>query len=63
MPSGKDGKGKGEEHSFAERMIGLAAVLAACLSSGFSGVYFEKILKGTNTSLWMRNLQLGILLT
>ncbi|VDM07488.1 unnamed protein product [Wuchereria bancrofti] len=45
-----------------ERMIGLLAVIAACFSSGFAGVYFEKVLKGSSVSLWMRNLQLGILL-
>uniref|UniRef100_A0A914VQC9 UDP-N-acetylglucosamine transporter n=1 Tax=Plectus sambesii TaxID=2011161 RepID=A0A914VQC9_9BILA len=43
----------------SDKMIGLVSVLAACFSSGFSGVYFEKILKGSNTSLWMRNLQLA----
>jgi UDP-sugar transporter A1/2/3 len=37
----------------------LIAVLSACLSSGFASVYFEKILKGTKTSLWIRNIQLG----
>jgi UDP-sugar transporter A1/2/3 len=36
------------------------AVLAAACTSGFSGVYFEKILKNSGTSLWMRNLQMGI---
>ena len=35
------------------------AVLSACCSSGFAGVYFEKILKGTKASIWMRNIQLG----
>ena len=38
---------------------GLLVVVLACLTSGFSGVYFEKILKGSTTSLWIRNIQLG----
>jgi solute carrier family 35 (UDP-sugar transporter), member A1/2/3 len=37
----------------------LAVILAAC-TSGFSGIYFEKILKGSKTSLWMRNIQMGL---
>ncbi|XP_020908826.1 UDP-galactose translocator [Exaiptasia diaphana] len=41
------------------RMIGLIAVIMSCLCSGFAGVYFEKILKGTSGSLWLRNIQLG----
>lgn len=28
--------------------------------SGLAGVYFEKILKGTEESIWIRNIQLGI---
>lgn len=40
---------------------GLMAVIAACLMSGFAGVYFEKILKGTKQNLWLRNVQLGFL--
>ncbi|CAJ0931993.1 unnamed protein product, partial [Mesorhabditis belari] len=43
----------------SDRLIGLLAVLAACFSSGFAGVYFEKILKTSNVTLWMRNLQLA----
>uniref|UniRef100_A0A669BQT9 Solute carrier family 35 member 2 n=1 Tax=Oreochromis niloticus TaxID=8128 RepID=A0A669BQT9_ORENI len=41
--------------------VGLVAVVISCLSSGFAGVYFEKILKGSSASVWVRNVQLGIL--
>ncbi|CAJ1085647.1 UDP-galactose translocator isoform X3 [Xyrichtys novacula] len=40
--------------------VGLVAVVISCLSSGFAGVYFEKILKGSAASVWMRNVQLGL---
>jgi solute carrier family 35 (UDP-sugar transporter), member A1/2/3 len=42
------------------QFIGLVAVLCAACTSGFSGVYFEKILKGSQTSLWLRNVQMGL---
>ncbi|XP_063064785.1 UDP-galactose translocator [Engraulis encrasicolus] len=51
-----DGDG-GPEQSYGK---GLVAVVVSCLSSGFAGVYFEKILKGSSASVWMRNVQLGI---
>ncbi|KAI9263312.1 nucleotide-sugar transporter-domain-containing protein [Phascolomyces articulosus] len=41
-------------------MLGLMAVLASCISSGFAGCYFERMLKQSSTSMWMRNIQLGI---
>ncbi|XP_053153360.1 UDP-galactose translocator isoform X2 [Hemicordylus capensis] len=41
-------------------LVGLVAVVVSCLSSGFAGVYFEKILKGSAASVWLRNVQLGI---
>ena len=41
-------------------LIGLGAVIASSLCSGFAGVYFEKILKGTTGSIWLRNIQMGI---
>ncbi|XP_020632747.1 UDP-N-acetylglucosamine transporter-like [Orbicella faveolata] len=48
-----------KERSASEQFIGLVAVLTACCSSGFAGVYFEKILKGSKATIWMRNIQLG----
>ncbi|XP_053551580.1 UDP-galactose translocator [Bombina bombina] len=41
-------------------IVGLVAVAVSCLSSGFAGVYFERILKGSSASVWLRNVQLGI---
>ena len=35
-------------------------VIAVVISPGFAGVYFEKILKGSTASVWLRNIQLGI---
>ncbi|KAK6044884.1 Nucleotide-sugar transporter [Cooperia oncophora] len=56
MPAGGAAKGSTAGNT-SDKIVGLLAVLAACFSSGFAGVYFEKILKTTNVSLWMRNLQ------
>ena len=41
-------------------LLGLCAVIVSCLSSGFAGVYFEKMLKGSSSSVWLRNVQLGM---
>ncbi|TSL47711.1 UDP-N-acetylglucosamine transporter [Bagarius yarrelli] len=49
-----------EEKETGSRLIGMLAVLVACLSSGFAGVYFEKILKETKQSVLTRNIQLGL---
>ncbi|XP_041134302.1 UDP-N-acetylglucosamine transporter [Polyodon spathula] len=46
--------------SAGSQFVGLTAVLTACFSSGFAGVYFEKILKETKQSVWIRNIQLGL---
>ncbi|KAH0516008.1 Hippocampus abundant transcript 1 protein [Microtus ochrogaster] len=48
-----------KEISTGSQFVGLMAVLTACFSSGFAGVYFEKILKETKQSVWIRNIQLG----
>jgi len=39
--------------------MGYGAVLMSAMTSGFAGVYFEKILKTGPTSVWLRNIQLG----
>uniref|UniRef100_A0A8B9KEB4 Solute carrier family 35 member A1 n=1 Tax=Astyanax mexicanus TaxID=7994 RepID=A0A8B9KEB4_ASTMX len=46
--------------------VGFVAVAVAVLCSGFAGVYFEKVLKSSDTSLWVRNIQMylsGIVVT
>ncbi|CAM9836136.1 unnamed protein product [Discosporangium mesarthrocarpum] len=48
--------GDGGEHKM---LRGFLAVLLACCTSGFAGVYFEKVLKGSTISLWVRNMQLA----
>ena len=40
---------------------GLAAVISACCSSGFAGVYFEQVLKSSKISLWVRNIELALI--
>lgn len=41
--------------------LGLAAVLAASVTSGLTGVYFEKVVKNpsVSVSIWIRNVQLS----
>ena len=41
-------------------MMGFWCVVAAACTSGFAGVYFEMLLKGSKTSLWIRNIQMGL---
>ncbi|KAF8636709.1 hypothetical protein AX17_003512 [Amanita inopinata Kibby_2008] len=41
-------------------MKGFAAVALACSTSGLAGVYFEMVLKNTQTNLWVRNVQLSL---
>lgn len=50
----------GDEGPIQNPFIGLVAVLTSCVSSGFAGCYFEKILKGAEADMWVRNIQLGI---
>lgn len=39
---------------------GFLCVIGAACTSGFAGVYFEMLLKGSKSSLWIRNIQMGI---
>jgi UDP-sugar transporter A1/2/3 len=41
-------------------MKGFLAVIAACFTSGLAGVYFEMVLKDSQTDLWIRNVQLSL---
>uniref|UniRef100_A0A5S6QVN0 Sugar phosphate transporter domain-containing protein n=1 Tax=Trichuris muris TaxID=70415 RepID=A0A5S6QVN0_TRIMR len=47
-------------HSRMEVWMGFSAAIAACVLSGFTGVYLEKVLKRTSPSVWIRNVQLSI---
>ncbi|XP_072301554.1 CMP-sialic acid transporter [Eucyclogobius newberryi] len=41
-------------------LLGFIAIAIAVCCSGFAGVYFEKVLKSSDTSLWVRNIQMYI---
>ncbi len=62
---GRDGGGPaaaaaGMSVSVMQQMLGLAAVICSTITSGFAGVYFEKVLKSARgLSLWERNVQLA----
>jgi UDP-sugar transporter A1/2/3 len=45
---------------FSKKIVGLLYVIIGCILSGIAGVWFEKVLKGTEASIWLRNIQLSI---
>ncbi|KAI5612547.1 hypothetical protein C0J50_4279, partial [Silurus asotus] len=59
-PSSSRSSFEKEEVFVTSQFMGVLAVLSACFSSGFAGVYFEKILKESSQSVWIRNIQLGL---
>lgn len=54
-----DGAAGGAAAVGASYYLGIAAVVASSVLSGFANVYFEKLVKTTPTSIWVRNLQLA----
>jgi UDP-sugar transporter A1/2/3 len=45
----------------ASNILGMLAVALACTTSGFAGVYYEKVLKSSNSSIWVLNMQLSMM--
>jgi UDP-sugar transporter A1/2/3 len=41
-------------------VVGVTAVITACVCSGLAGVYFEMILKRSQVSIWIRSIQLSV---
>ncbi|KAJ1609461.1 nucleotide-sugar transporter [Cryptosporidium canis] len=54
--SGESGSGTGANDNF----LGVCSVLLACFTSGLAGVFLEKLLKDSKTSIWGRNVQLAL---
>ncbi len=45
----------------ASNIIGMLSVALACITSGFAGVYYEKVLKTSTSSIWVLNIQLSMM--
>lgn len=43
------------------KLLGFTSVFVACILSGFAAVFVEMILKSSEISIWMRNVQLSLL--
>lgn len=61
FPSDSSRKAAVKAAESSQKLIGLLAVLASALSSGFAGVFYEKLLKeSSQPSVIIRNIQLGL---
>ncbi|CAI4227453.1 unnamed protein product [Auanema sp. JU1783] len=60
MESFSETRTKREVNDEQNSIVGFLAVLVACFLSGFAGIYFEKILKDSDVSIWIRNIQLAL---
>lgn len=47
----------------ASNIVGVLCVALACTTSGFAGVFFERTMKASKSSIWMINVQLSLLST
>lgn len=47
------------EQKTQSNFIGVLAIVISVFLSGFAGVFFEKVLKSTTKSVWIRNIQLA----
>lgn len=54
-----DSVGSSSPLHVGNQLVGVSAVLGSSVLSGFANVYFEKLVKTTPTSIWVRNLQLA----
>lgn len=54
------GAGRESAAYLMDPVAGFLAVLVACCTSGLAGVYFEMVLKNSQTDLWIRNIQLSL---
>lgn len=50
----------GDSASATANLLGIGAVLASSILSGFANVYLEKRIKRQDTTIWVRNVQLGL---
>ncbi|KAJ2397500.1 UDP-galactose transporter Gms1 [Coemansia sp. RSA 2603] len=62
LPTGNNAAASAQRSSRAP-VLGLLTVSVACVLSGLAGVYFEKVLKGSRQSVWLRNVQLSLFST